>query len=67
MGTNWEIRIAAVIAAVGLIWAIHLATLNYTGLDAFSFTRLPRGPLEVCAIGVLLWLHAKWRGSVVVR
>ena len=67
MGTHSEIRIASVVAAAGMIWAVHLATMNYTGIDSFSFARLPSGPLEVCGIGILVWLHAKWRASVVVR
>ena len=67
MGSHWEVRAGSIIAAGGMIWAVHLATLHYTGLDSFSFMNLPRGPLEVCALGILVWLHAKWRGSVVVR
>ena len=27
----------------------------------------PRGPLEVCAAGVIIWLIAKWRHSVKLR
>ncbi|HEY5164099.1 MAG TPA: hypothetical protein VII81_13915 [Terriglobales bacterium] len=52
------------IAAAGLIWAAKIVTDNFTGIDAFSFARLPRGPLELCAIGILIWLHAQWRKSV---
>jgi hypothetical protein len=22
---------------------------------------MPPGPVEVCALGILAWLHAKWR------
>jgi hypothetical protein len=64
MGTNIEVRIGSVIAAAGLIWAAKIVTDNFTGIDAFSFARLPRGPLELCAIGILIWLHAQWRRSV---
>lgn len=67
MGTHAEVRIGSVIAASGLIWAVQAATTNFSGIDAFSFARLPRGPLEICAIGVLVWLHAQWRKSVHVR
>lgn len=67
MGSHWEVRIGSLIAAGGMIWTAHLATLNYKGLDSFSFVNLPRGPLEVCAVGILIWLHAKWRSSVVAR
>jgi hypothetical protein len=67
MGTHIEVRIGSVVAAAGLIWAAKIATSNFTGIDAFAFARLPRGPLEICAIGILIWLHARWRRSVVLR
>ena len=67
MGSIMEVRIGSIVAAGGLVWAAKLASADWTGIDAFSFTRLPRGPLEVCAIGVLIWLHAKWRSSVSVH
>lgn len=57
----------SIIAAAGLVWTARIASSDWSGIDAFSFTHLPRGPLEVCAIGVLVWLHAKWRGSVTVH
>ncbi len=57
-------RIGSLVAAGGLIWAVKLATDNFTGIDSFSFVRLPAGPLEVCALGILIWLHAKWRRSI---
>ncbi len=67
MGTHAEVRIGSLIAAAGFVWAVKIASSNFTGIDAFSFARLPRGPLEVCAIGVLVWLHAKWRQSVQIH
>jgi hypothetical protein len=67
MGTVWEVRIGSLLAAAGLIWTARIASSDLTGLDALSFTNLPRGPLEVCAIGILVWMHAKWRQSVHVH
>ena len=67
MGTHAEVRLGSLTAAAGLIWTAKLATDNFTGIDAFSFTRLPRGPLEICAIGILVWLHAIWRKSLHVH
>jgi hypothetical protein len=67
MGTNAEVRIGSLIAASGLVWAAKLVSENFTGIDAFSFARLPRGPLEVCAVGILVWLHAQWRKSIHVH
>jgi hypothetical protein len=67
MGTHAEVTIGSLVASAGLIWTAKIATSNFTGMDAFSFARLPRGPLEICAIGILIWLHAQWRKSVIVR
>ena len=59
-----EVRIGSLVAAGGLVWAVKVATSNFTGMDAFSFSRLPAGPLEICALGILIWLHAQWRKSI---
>lgn len=67
MGTNTQIRLGSLVAAGGLIWTAKVATANFSGLDSFSFTNLPRGPLEVCGAGVLIWLVALWRRSVHVH
>jgi hypothetical protein len=64
MGIHVEERMASLVAATGVVWTTKLATANFVGLDAFSFFNLPRGPLEVCAAAILVWLHAKWRRSV---
>jgi hypothetical protein len=54
-------RIASLIAAGGTIWAAYTATVDYTNLWRLQLA--PPGPLEICALGILLWLHAKWRRS----
>jgi len=51
-----------VIAGAGLIWVAREASKDL--LANWQFTQLPTGPLEICAIGILVWLHAKWRRSV---
>jgi hypothetical protein len=56
-----EERIGSLIASGGLIWCTQVLTVDIHDLD--SLMRTP-GPLEVCAIGILIWLHAKWRRSV---
>ncbi len=63
--TKYEERIGSIIAGGGLCWAAN-AMVHQAG----TFTNVglwPAGPLEVCAIGILVWLHAKWRRSVRVR
>ena len=49
-------------AAAGMIWAVYEATVDYAGLWRLQID--PPGPLEVCGLGILLWLHAKWRRSL---
>ena len=64
MTSHMESRIGSLVAAGGIIWTANVATQKFTN---FSNISLPVGPLELCAIGILIWLHAKWRGSVTVR
>jgi hypothetical protein len=58
-------RLGCLISAAGVIWAVNEATKDFAGLWKFSV--LPPGPLEVCAIGILIWLHAKWRRSLTIN
>jgi hypothetical protein len=60
-----EERIGSLIAGCGVIWAAHLATVDYAGL--WQLRLLPPGPVEVCALGILIWLHAKWRSTTKVK
>ncbi len=57
-----EERLGSLIAGGGIIWTTQAVTNHYDGLTHIGI--LPPGPLEVCAIGILVWLHAKWRKSV---
>jgi len=57
-----EERFGSLVAAAGTIWAVYVATYDYAGLWRFQIA--PPGPIEVCGLGVLAWLHAKWRRSV---
>jgi hypothetical protein len=50
------------LTAGGIIWGIAVATKNVSTLWNFSVTQ--PGPLEICALGILMWLHAKWRRSI---
>ena len=60
-----EERVGSLLAAGGMIWATYVATVDYASLWQMRF--LPPGPMEVCALGVLVWLHAKWRRSTKVN
>jgi hypothetical protein len=57
-----EERFGSLVGAAGVIWGVYLATQNYASLWRFDLTS--PGPLEVCALGILAWLHAKWRRSL---
>jgi len=61
MDVRFEERMASLVAAGGLIWAAKIAAASYSQMPAVAF---PLPPLEVCFIGVAMWLHAKWRRSV---
>jgi len=54
-----EERWASLLAAGGIIWAVYVATTDYDSLWRMQI--MPPGPVEVCALGILGWLHAKWR------
>jgi hypothetical protein len=59
-----EERLGCLIAAAGTIWAVYVATVDYNNLWRMQI--MPPGPVEVSLVGVLAWLHAKWRRSTKV-
>jgi hypothetical protein len=59
-----EERFGSLIAAGGTVWAVYVATVDYAGL--WHMRIMPPGPVEICILGVLTWLHAKWRRSTKV-
>jgi hypothetical protein len=58
MHVHREEQLGSLIAGLGLVYTVYMGTQRLTSLSGFS---LPPGPLEACATGVLVWLHAKWR------
>jgi len=62
-----ESRIGILIMLPGIIWFIY-NTLTQPGyLMIASVILPPTGPVGVTGIGILVWLHAKWRHSIRVR
>jgi hypothetical protein len=57
-----EERLGSLVAAAGTIWTVYVATHDYTSLWRLQIN--PPGPLEIAALGILIWLHAKWRRSL---
>jgi hypothetical protein len=52
-------RLGSLIAAAGMAWSVYVATVDYSHLWRIEI--MPPGPVEVCLLGILAWLHAKWR------
>jgi len=48
-------------ASAGVVWGVQVATSHLPDIGAIMQSP---GPLEVCAVSTLIWLHAKWRRSV---
>jgi len=61
MRIHLEEQIASLLGAGGLVLTVYTGTQHFTSVQNIV---LPLGPLEICAGGVLLWLHAKWRRAV---
>ena len=57
-----EERLGSLVAGGGIIWIVYVATHDYTNFWRLQFS--PPGPLETTALGILIWLHAKWRRSL---
>ena len=60
----WEERIGSLVAAGGIGWAVYHATLSIDLVQSFNNILLKRGPLEICGVGILIWIHAKYRRSI---
>ena len=60
-----EALIGGVIAGGGMIYAVHALNKNF---NSWSAVTLPSGgPMEIVALGVVIWLHGKWRSATRVR
>lgn len=57
-----EERIGSLLAAAGTAWLVYVATTDFDHM--WQMRIMPPGPIEVCGIAILMWLHAKWRRSV---
>ena len=57
-----EERLGTLIAAAGMVWGVYVATVDYSSL--WHLNIMQPGPVEVCLLGILVWLHAKWRRSL---
>jgi hypothetical protein len=60
-----EEQLGAIVAGAGLCWAASVAINQFATVYRLGFW--PPGPLELCAAGVLIWIHARWRRAVKVH
>ena len=65
LSISLEERLGSLITAGGMIWGAYAATVHFAGIIGFDL--VPPGPIEACALGILVWLHAKWRRSTKVN
>jgi hypothetical protein len=62
LGFRAEERVGSLLAAAGTVWLVYVATTDFNNM--WQMRIMPPGPIEICALGILLWLHAKWRRSI---
>lgn len=60
------VRLGSIMAGGGIVWAAYRATnglnLNDSPLQSAAGAVLAqRGLIELCAVGILIWLIGKWR------
>jgi hypothetical protein len=59
-----EARLGLITFGGGAIWAAKVQTIDMSNIFRLLMTR---GPVEIAGFGLLIWLHAKWRGATRVR
>ncbi len=72
MSNYWLERLGSIVAGGGIIYATYLATKdipmdNLWATESAHRVMSQTGPLEACALGIIIWIYAKWRKTVVVR
>src|SRR5437764_10963412 len=60
-----ETFLGSVLAGVGAVWTAQIVT--QAGLTVPGTLTLNSHPIELTGIGILLWLHGKYRKSVNAR
>ncbi len=61
VSTRGEEGFGALIVACGAIWAVY--GVIYQSINPWQLQLYPPSPVEICALGVLVLLHARWRHS----
>lgn len=65
------VRIGSLLAGGGIAWATWTATngvdVNDFMKDGFRRIFAQNGPMEICALGVAIWLLGKWRKHTLLK
>ena len=63
--------LGSLLAGGGITWATYIATkevdVNDFVRDGFTRILHETGPMEICAVGILVWILGKWRKHTVLR
>lgn len=63
-----EEKAGSLVAAGGVVWAVYHGTyVAHDIVQGFTSIYLKSGPLELSALGILIWLHGKWRKAASVN
>lgn len=66
------VKFGSVMAGAGICFAAykgtqHLVLGNDPVVNALGAVFSQQGPLEICAVGILLWMMGKWRMHTAVH
>jgi hypothetical protein len=72
MKVFWLERLGSLVAGGGITYATYVATKDIPLDDVFATNSLHKvlsetGPMELCFLGILVWIYAKWRKHVDIR
>jgi hypothetical protein len=72
MNNYWLERLGSLVAGGGITYATYLGTKDIPmdsvwAVSSASAILHETGPIELCALGIIVWIYAKWRKTVVVR
>ncbi|HEX6467150.1 MAG TPA: hypothetical protein VFZ99_07590 [Terriglobales bacterium] len=61
-------RLGSLLGTGGVFWAVYIGTHNATQLNQIlNNIVFTRGPLQLIGIGLIIWLHGKYRRAVHVN
>jgi hypothetical protein len=61
-----EVRLAGMVVGAGLVLAARAVAgpIATNGPESLRMLMITNGPIELVGLGVVLWLHARWRRSI---